>query len=182
MKKVILIAAGISIGIVIWSMNDIPESREINLVGAEILGEGVEKEISEIKTSSNSYSNSGVIDVMSSLDFGLLLEGQKFALIGNSPNGNQRLVLEVVSKKIAPDFTLIKASIANGQTSIITITETLTKILIKTPDNVFEYSGTEFNGVVDRLIELNLDDDIHHDKTKVTMVVDDEPSLQLSED
>jgi len=140
------------------------------------------KKISGIGPSSSSYSNLPVIEIINPLDFGLLKEGQKFALIGNSVNGNQRLVLEVVSKNISSDFTLIKASTANGQTSIITVTDTFTKILIKTPDNVFEYSGEEFNGMVERVTDLKLNDDVYHNKAKETIFAYDEPLRKLSED
>ena len=182
MTKVILVAAGILLVVIIWSINDVPDNTDINLVRGDVLGKEITKKISGTEPSSSSYSNSPVIDIINPLDFGLLREGQKFALIGNSLNGNQRLVLEVVSKNISSDFTLIKASTDNGQNSIITVTDTLTQILIKTPDNVFEYSGEEFNGMVERVTELNLDDDIYHDKAKVTNFTHDEPLRKLSED
>ena len=180
--KVILVAAGILLVVIIWSINDVPNNTDINLARGEVLGKEMTKKISGTEPSSSSYSNSPVIDIINPLDFGLLREGQKFALIGNSLNGNQRLVLEVVSKNISSDFTLIKASTANGQTSIITVTDTFTKILIKTPDNVFEYYGEGFNGMVERVTEFNLDDDIYHDKAKVTNFTHDEPLRKLSED
>ena len=182
MMKVILVAAGILLVVIIWSINDVPNNTDINLARGEVLGKEMTKKISGTEPSSSSYSNPPVIDIINPLDFGLLREGQKFALIGNSLNGNQRLVLEVVSKNISPDFTLIKASTANGQTSIITVTDTLTQILIKTPDNVFEYYGEGFNGMVERVTEFNLDDDIYHDKAKVTNFTHDEPLRKLSED
>jgi hypothetical protein len=182
MTKVILVAAGILLGVIFWSINDVPDSRDINLVSGEVLGEEMIKKISGIGPSSSSYSNLPVIEIINPLDFGLLKEGQKFALIGNSVNGNQRLVLEVVSKNISSDFTLIKASTANGQTSIITVTDTFTKILIKTPDNVFEYSGEEFNGMVERVTDLKLNDDVYHNKAKETIFAYDEPLRKLSED
>ena len=182
MIKFISVAAGILLVVIIWSINDVPDNTDINLVRGEVLGKEIIKNISGTEPSSSSYSNSPVIDIVNPLDFGLLREGQKFALIGNSINGNQRLVLEVVSKNISSDFTLIKASTANGQTSIITVTDTLTKILIKTPDNVFEYSGEGFNGMVERVTDLNLDDDIYHNKVKETIFAYDEPLRKLSED
>ena len=40
----------------------------------------------------------------------------------------------------------------------------------------------EFNGMVERVTELNLDDDIYHDKAKVTNFTHDEPLRKLSED
>ena len=49
----------------------------------------------------------------------------------------------------------------------------MTNILIKTPSNVFEYSGVKFTGVVNPIKDLNLDDDMHFNESQEMIILDD---------
>lgn len=106
-------------------------------------------------------------------DFLVLKEGQKFSLKGNIPNSQILIVLKVENKSVSRDATIISASSDSGLTSIITLTESLTNILVKTANNVFEYSGSEFMGVIDPIRDLNLSEDIHLDEMQEMILLDD---------
>ena len=118
-------------------------------------------------------SSSGVIAINVPNDFRLLPVGQKFSIKTNMQNTQALVVLDVISSSVSSNFILITASSSPGYTSVITLTDTLTNILIKTADNVFEYSGSDFKGVVDQVRDLNLDDDIHFDDPGAIIIPDD---------
>jgi len=121
-----------------------------------------------------------VIAINDPNDFRLLAVGQKFSIKTNTQNTQALVVLEVISSSVSSNFVLITASSSPGSTSVITLTDSLTNILIKTANNVFEYSGSDFNGVVDQVGDLNLDDDIHFDEPGEIITSDDVlPELRL---
>ena len=112
-----------------------------------------------------------VIAISDPNDFRLLAVGQKFSIKTNTQNTQALVVLDVISSSVSSNFILITASSSPGATSVITLTDSLTNILIKTANNVFEYSGSDFNGVVDQVGDLNLDDDIDYDEPKKLMPI-----------
>ena len=116
---------------------------------------------------------SDVVAIDNRADFLDLEVGQIFSVKGGTKNSQALIVLDVISKSVSPTFTLITASTDPGFTSVITVTDSLTNILVKTPSRVFEYSGDEFNGVVDLLRDLNLSDDIHFVEPKEILIIDD---------
>jgi hypothetical protein len=116
---------------------------------------------------------SDVVAIDNRADFFDLEVGQMFSVKGDTKNSQALIVLDVISKSVSPTFTLITASTDPGFTSVITVTDSLTNILVKTPSRVFEYSGDEFNGVVDLLRDLNLGDDIHFVEPKEILILDD---------
>ena len=117
--------------------------------------------------------SSAVIAINDPNDFRLLAVGQKFSIKTNTQNTQALVVLDVITSSVSSNFILITASSSPGSTSVITLTDTLTNILIKTADNVFEYSGSDFKGVVDQVRDLNLDDDIHFDDPGAIIIPDD---------
>ena len=114
-----------------------------------------------------------VIAINDPNDFRLLAVGQKFSIKTNTQNTQALVVLDVISTSGSSNYILITASSSPGSTSVITLTDSLTNILIKTANNVFEYSGSDFNGVVDQVRDLNLDDDIHFDEPEDIIIPDD---------
>jgi hypothetical protein len=115
--------------------------------------------------------SSAVIAINDPNDLRLLAVGQKFSVKTNTQNTQALVVLDVISSSVSSNFILITASSSPGSTSVITLTDSLTNILIKTANNVFEYSGSDFNGVVDQVVDLNLDDDIDYDEPKKLMPI-----------
>ena len=135
-----------------------------------------ETTISPLKTSP------AVIAINDPNDFRLLAVGQKFSIKTNTQNTQALVVLEVMSTSESSNFILITASSSPGSTSVITLTDSLTNILIKTANNIFEYSGSDFNGVVDQVRDLNLDDDIHFDEPEDIIIPDDMlPKVRLEQ-
>lgn len=114
----------------------------------------------------------GVVVINDPNDFRLLAVGQKFSVKTNTQNTQALVVLDVISKSVSSNFILITASSSSEFTSVITLTESLTNILVKTSSNVFEYSGNNFKGVVDQVRDLNLSDDIHYDEPKNLMPIE----------
>ena len=126
--------------------------------------------------------SSGVITINDPNDFRLLAVGQKFSIKTNTQNTQALVVLDVISTSGSSNYILITASSSPGSTSVITLTDSLTNILIKTANNVFEYSGSDFNGVVDQVRDLNLDDDIHFDEPEDIIIPDDMlPKVRLEQ-
>ena len=135
-----------------------------------------ETTISPLKTSP------AVIAINDPNDLRLLAVGQKFSIKTNTQNTQALVVLDVISTSGSSNYILITASSSPGSTSVITLTDTLTNILIKTADNVFEYSGSNFNGVVDQVRDLNLDDDIDFDEPGDIIILDDVlPEVRLEQ-
>ena len=114
-----------------------------------------------------------VVAINDSADFLDLAVGQKFSVRGNAQNSQVLIILDVISKSALSAATLITASSDSGLTSVVTLTDSLTNILIKTPSNIFEYSGGKFTGVVDPIKDLNLDDDMHFDEPGEMISLDD---------
>jgi hypothetical protein len=114
-----------------------------------------------------------VVAINDSADFLDLAVGQKFSVIGNTQNSQVLIVLDVISKSASSAVTLITASSDSGLTSVVTLTDSLTNILIKTSSNVFEYSGGEFTGLVEPIRDLNLGDDMYFDEAKEMIILDD---------
>jgi hypothetical protein len=48
----------------------------------------------------------------------------------------------------------------------------MTSILLKTPNNIYEYAGNAFNGILDQVASLNLSNDIHETKSVAKPIKD----------
>lgn len=71
------------------------------------------------------------------------------------------LNLRVNEIKALPEFTQITATSSDGAVSIITVSTTLTNIFVHTNTGMYEYAGNNFSGVVKKVFETNLTDDIY---------------------
>tara|TARA_B100000787_G_C16176807_1_gene289492 strand:+ start:124 stop:675 length:552 start_codon:yes stop_codon:yes gene_type:complete len=130
---------------------------------------------SEVIPSLRLKPSSGVVAINDPNDFQLLAVGQKFSIKTNTQNNQAVVILDVISKSVSANFTLITASSGPGSTSVITLAESSTNILVKTSSNVFEYSGSAFKGVVEQVRDLNLDDDIYYEKPRSLIIKDSIP-------
>lgn len=102
-----------------------------------------------------------VIIVNNSDDLRRLSLDSRFSL-----NVSDDLVDQVVRFKIqkiskGANYTQILGKSDNEDTVLITFTETMTNILLKTPYNIYEFVGDNFVGVVQQAKPLGLKDDIH---------------------
>ena len=106
-----------------------------------------------------------VIIVNNSDDLRRLSLDSRFSL-----NVSDDLVDQVVRFKVqkinkGSNYTQILGKSDNEDTVLITFTETMTNILLKTPYNIYEFVGDNFAGVVQQAKPLGLKDDIHeHDE------------------
>jgi len=163
-------------------MNGTNKGRAIpeELVDVQALAQSVSP--AEVISRSSFKPSSAVIAINDPNDLRLLAVGQKFSIKANTQNTQALVVLDVISTSGSSNYILITASSSPGSTSVITLTDTLTNILIKTADNVFEYSGSNFNGVVDQVRDLNLDDDIDFDEPGDIIILDDVlPEVRLEQ-
>lgn len=77
-------------------------------------------------------------------------------------NGEDGLVvMKVTDVSNNPTFTQIQARGENGALAVMTLTPTLTNILLKTSDNIFEYIGDNFDGSMSQVVQIDISDDIH---------------------
>ena len=83
-----------------------------------------------------------------------------------SLNVSDNLVDQVVRFKVQKinkesNYTQILGRSDNEDTVLITFTETMTNILLKTSYNIYEFVGDNFEGVVEQVKPLGLKDDIY---------------------
>ena len=102
-----------------------------------------------------------VIIVNNSDDLRRLSLDSRFSL-----NVSDDLVDQVVRFKVqkinkGSNYTQILGKSDNEDTVLVTFTETMTNILLKTPYNIYEFVGDNFAGVVQQAKPLGLKDDIH---------------------
>ena len=77
-------------------------------------------------------------------------------------NGEDGLVvMKVTDVSNHPTFTQIQARGEDGALAVMTLTPTLTNILVKTSDNIFEYIGDNFDGSMSQVVRIDISDDIH---------------------
>ena len=77
-------------------------------------------------------------------------------------NGKDGLVImNVTQVSDNPTFTQIQARGEDGVVAVMTLTPTLTNILLKTSDNIFEYFGDNFDGSMSQVVQIDISDDIH---------------------
>jgi len=114
------------------------------------------------KTKSNSeISFSKITEISSATDILDLNIESKFSFrIGK--NGEDGLVvMKVTDVSNNPTFTQIQARGEGGELAVMTLTPTLTNILLKTSDNIFEYIGDNFDGSMSQVAQIDISEDIH---------------------
>jgi len=178
--KVIL---GLCIVLVLWflgtnmdlssSLDDAAVSKILPVATGEI------REVSsEIQ---DSISKSNVKKINNAADMLSLGMGANFALQTEFNGETNLITLEVFDVVQNPKFTQIQGKGANDNVAVITLTPTLTNILLKTSNNIFEYTGGDFKGILDQVARLNLSDDVRETRSRVKIIQDDFKPQKISE-
>ena len=104
---------------------------------------------------------SDVIKLDSAEDIRRLSIGTDFTLLVEAGSQQDVLSLKVTELVVNANFTQVTSAGPNGSVALFTTTDSLTNIFIKTATGMFEYSGTNFSGLVVGMGDLNLSDDIY---------------------
>lgn len=119
----------------------------------------------DIQGSSTNFSATPIKQVNSGADMLSLIAGEKFSLVTEFNGELDTVVLEVFNVSRNSKFTQLQSRGSDGSVSVVTLTPTLTSVLLKTPANIFEYAGNEFNGVLNQVASLDLSDDVREVKS-----------------
>ena len=119
----------------------------------------------DILGSSTNFSATPIKQVNSGADMLSLIAGEKFSLVTEFNGELDTVVLEVFNVSRNSKFTQLQSRGSDGSVSVVTLTPTLTSVLLKTPTNIFEYAGNEFNGVLNQVASLDLSDDVREVKS-----------------
>ncbi|MDC0236418.1 hypothetical protein OAK31_00425 [Gammaproteobacteria bacterium] len=119
----------------------------------------------DIQGSSTKPPATSIKQVNSGADMLSLIAGEKFSLVTEFNSELDTIVLEVFNVSRNSKFTQLQSRGSDGSVSVVTLTPTLTSILLKTPTNIFEYAGNEFNGVLSQVASLDLSDDVREVKS-----------------
>lgn len=119
----------------------------------------------DIQGSSTNFSATPIKQVNSGADMLSLIAGEKFSLATEFNGELDTVVLEVFNVSRNSKFTQLQSRGSDGSVSVVTLTPTLTSVLLKTPANIFEYAGNEFNGVLNQVASLDLSDDVREVKS-----------------
>lgn len=102
-----------------------------------------------------------IIPISNSKDLLSLPLESTFSLNILDDQGSKTILIKVAERNEYASFTQIIGEAVDGSTVLMTLTETLTNILLKTPYNIYEYVGDDFSGLVNQAKPLGLKDDIH---------------------
>ena len=119
----------------------------------------------DIQGSSTKPPATSIKQVNSGADMLSLIAGEKFSLVTEFNSELDTIVLEVFNVSRNSKFTQLQSRGSDGSVSVVTLTPTLTSVLLKTPANIFEYAGNEFNGVLNQVASLDLSDDVREVKS-----------------
>ena len=119
----------------------------------------------DIQGSSTKPPATSIKQVNSGADMLSLIAGEKFSLVTEFNSELDTIVLEVFNVSRNSKFTQLQSRGSDGSVSVVTLTPTLTSVLLKTPTNIFEYAGNEFNGVLNQVASLDLSDDVREVKS-----------------
>jgi hypothetical protein len=135
----------------------------------------------DIQGSSTTSPAISIKVVNSGADMLSLLAGEKFSLRTEFNDELNTVVLEVFHVTEDVKFTQLQSRGSDGSVSVVTLTPTLTSILLKTPTNIFEYAGNEFNGVLSQVASLDLSDDVREVKSIARPNKEDPQRRKVSE-
>ena len=107
------------------------------------------------------HNTNSVSIVNNSDDLRRLSVDSRFSLNVSDDSVDQVVRFEVQKINKGSNYTQILGKSDNEDTVLITFTDTMTNILLKTPYNIYEFVGDNFAGVVQQAKPLGLKDDIH---------------------
>ena len=113
-----------------------------------------------------------VLQLNNSKDFRKLSIGTVFNILVESNGSKANVSLQVDGLVSSSNFTQITSAGIDGEAGILTFTDTSTNIFIKTLTNIYEYSGTNFSGLVEQVGGLNLSDDIYIQKAGPELILE----------
>ena len=113
-----------------------------------------------------------VLQLNNSKDFRKLSIGTVFNIWVESNGSKANISLQVDGLVSSSNFTQITSAGIDGEFGILTFTDTSTNISIKTSTNIYEYSGTNFSGLVEQMGDLNLSDDIYIGKVGAELILE----------
>lgn len=113
-----------------------------------------------------------VLQLNNSKDFRKLSIGTVFNILVESNGSKANISLQVDGLVSSSNFTQITSAGIGGESGILTFTDTSTNISIKTSTNIYEYSGTNFSGLVEQMGDLNLSDDIYIGKVGAELILE----------
>jgi len=122
----------------------------------------VELDESQLKRGSSQISSvDEVQQVTDSIQISELKVGNRFSFQTERDGETNSITLTVTDVSKNRSFSQFHARNNQGETAILTLTSTLTNILLKTTDTIFEYRGDQFDGIMREVARLDLSDDIH---------------------
>jgi hypothetical protein len=174
----VLIWIGLAVGVGFWLASEtvapqVSSSSNSTTTPDERLASKIPQNSPIDSISSGSERNAEiakVIQATNSDDLLMLAVGESFSLVVESKGSNSLVLLKVISVISEPNYTQIQGRSSDGTVAIVTVSSSLTRIMIKTADKVFEYAGADFDGTVKQLVELNLADDIYSAELNMTPI------------
>ncbi|MBT7566807.1 MAG: hypothetical protein HN620_08460 [Porticoccaceae bacterium] len=177
-NNLVKIILGLCLVFVLWSLwsnmgfldsvDDTAASKNLPVLTDEA-GQ-IKAATSDIKSN---IAMSGIKKINNSTDMLSLVVGANFSLETDFNGESKTILLSAFDVAQNSKFTQIQGKGANGNVAVITLTPTLTNILLKTSDNIFEYTGNDFKGILNQVARLNLSDDIYIRKSKAKPITDD---------
>jgi hypothetical protein len=135
----------------------------------------------DMQVSPTTFRPTSIKQINSGADMLSLEVGEKFSLSTEFNGELDNIVLEVFNLSRNSKFTQFQSRGSDGSVSIVTLTPTLTSLLLKTPTNIFEYAGNEFNGILSQVANLDLSDDVREVKSIVRPKKEDLKRIKRSE-
>ena len=129
----------------------------------------------------NDMAMSNIKKINNSTDMLALTVGANFSLRTEFNGKSDIILLRVFDVAQNAKFTQIQGKGLNGDVAVITLTPTLTSILLKTSDNIFEYIGDDFDGSLKQVAGLKSPDIIYTRKSKAQPIIDGIKPKKISE-
>ncbi len=160
-KTVFMLALITCLILIFWIKTSDDQLSDQNLLIKTPQGEEVKSNIQENVDRS---SSSNVKQINDAADILALAVGEKFSLLTEFNGEYSSVFLEVFNVAKNSKFTQFQSKGTDGSVAVVTLTPTMTSILLKTPNNIYEYAGNEFNGILDQVASLGLSNDIREKK------------------
>ena len=163
----------------LWTNIDFSNNVDGTAVSKNLLLQTDEKAL--ISNVQNDMAMSNIKKINNSTDMLALTVGANFSLRTEFNGQSDTILLRVFDVAQNSKFTQIQGKGLNGDVAVITLTPTLTNMLLKTSTNIFEYTGDDFQGILNQVASLNLSDDIHTRKSKAQFTIEDIKPKTISE-
>lgn len=135
----------------------------------------------DVQENVDRISPSNVKQINDAADILALAVGEKFSLLTEFNGEYSSVFLEVFNVAKNSNFTQFQSKGTDGSVAVVTLTPTMTSILLKTPNNIYEYAGNEFNGILDQVASLGLSNDMREKKSLLKPINGDYQPKKVSE-